>query len=429
MVVVKQNLPSRDVRKAAIAAAEAVDFAPGHRWRLVTTDGSTTSIADVPAIAMRLIMLYVFFANMFGRREMGLIDWNTMPDRVKIESKPKTDRQILAERTSDLLWANRHGLVVEGEIRTVEPSNTTTAIPLPGDIRLTIRSRRSGSRDEGAVEYEFTIRTGTVERTLEGDDALPLDRTWRAIICQSFLDAVEPGRTTLERRSDSNKEAGDALCRLIERYDPPLEKKTYYGKIDKYDYRKFDIPSEWHELPNGAVFCADNIGLWDSPGILVSDGRLGMFSVSVQDVRNARDRRATALVEHAIAHTPPPMAGASETGSAKAAILLRLLREALDRWPELADAAGTPIQPLLTSHLPRLMDAYMATRAEPGANLEEAEAALDTGLDRISAALDEALDVAREQSRDRRRDDLRVEVAFLLARHPERSLGPVPENQ
>lgn len=428
MVVVHEKSTPRDARKAAIALAESVDLAPGGRWRLASTDGEKTRIVDIPTASLWIVMLYTVFLRIIGQ-EVRLIDWNTMPERIRIDKSPKSDRQILAERTAELLWRNRHALVVEGDIRTVEPSNTTTWINLPGDIRLTIESKREGENDEDAVEYDFAVRSGPVESRLEGVEALDLDRTWRAVVCQSFLDAIEPGRTTLERRSDSNKEAGDGLCRLLERYDPSYEDKSYHGRMGKYDYRMGIMPSKWYELPNGAVFCEDVSGLWERPTILVSDGRLGMFSVSVTDVKNARDRRITTLVEHAIAQTPPPMAGAAETGNAKASILLRVLRESLDRWPDLVDAAGTPIQPLLTSHLPRLMDAYMATRAEPGANLEEAEAALDTGLDRISAALDEALDVARGQSRDRRRDDLRVEVAFLLARHPERSLGPVPEDQ
>ena len=416
MIEHRHETRPESVRHAAIMVAESIDVPAGRRWRIASTSGRRTVIRDVPLAALWLARSYGLVLSVLGHR-IAVIDWNTLPKRVQPLPPARTDEEILVERIAELLWANRHApTVVSGGWR-IDPDDESVTLALPGDVGLRIDTRLTSTGDVGHTRRTYVLTVAGVTRSLEEKDVPLLESTWRAIVCQRFLDAVEPGRTTLERRSDAAGLACEALCRILERSAPPPQKRTYMGTTSRYDYQKRRLPSVWRVLPGDALFCEVEERLWNRKVVLVSDGVLGSVSIDRDLVLAAENRRATRAVEEAIACTPPVIAGPSETGSPKAAIMVRLLRDALSRWPDLVDASGTPIEPLLTTHLPRLLEGYVATRADPEADHAEAESQLDIGLERIGAGLDEALRLKR----DRRSSDLRVEVAFLSARHPERS--------
>jgi hypothetical protein len=425
MIVFDQEMPVRDARKAAIIVAETIDVPKGERWRLAKTDGRITTIRDVPLAAVWVARAATVVMRIFGR-EVAMIRWDTLPQRVLVDTVVRTDEQRLVDGIADLLWMNRHAIVLDEPGWSMNPAQGAARLRLPGDVEITIRTRLTSIRDVGVARRTYDVHTAGILRTFKDDEAAPLEAVWQNIVCQRFLDALEPGRTTLERRSDSESEALLALCRLLEREEAPPQRGSYRGRASRYEYETRMLPSIWRQLPGTALFCDTKESVWDKRIMLISDGEYGIVSVDRQRVLDAENRRATKVVENAIACTPSIIAGPSKTGSPKAAMLVRLLRDALARWPDLADADGTAIAPLLNLHLPRLLDGYAAAKAtDTDEEVAATEARFDSGLESIGRALEEALTLRR----DSKRDDLRVEVAFLMARHPERTtLGPVLED-
>ncbi len=414
MILLEHAKRPESLMDAAIMVAESIDMPDGERWRMITTNRKRTVIHEVPLAALWIARSYSLVMRMFGNR-IVVMDWTTLPERVRPQPETKTDDEILIERISDLLWANRHALTISRGGWQVRTDHNSIVIDLPGEITLKIETELTYSNYAGITHRSFVLTVAGVVRTYSCINAPLLEATWRAIVCQRFLDAMEPGRTTLERGSDSSSEAVQALCRFLERHTPEAQNKTYFGTESRFEYQKRHIESAWRELPNGALFCHTKEPLRDHAITLVSDGVLGSVQVDRETVLAAESRRATRAIEDAIASTPPVIAGPSVTGSPKAAIMVRLLRDALARQPDLTDGNGTPIEPLLTTHLPRLLDLYVRMRSDPDGDHALAEEQLDKGLERIGAGLDDAL----RCNRSGHGDDIRVEVAFLTARHPE----------
>lgn len=102
--------------------------------------------------------------------------------------------------------------------------------------------------------------------------------------------------------------------------------------------------------------------------------------------------------------------------------VIDLVRRAVRLDPDLTDGLGNPVAPLLTRHVPRLLEAYrqaMATADE--AHHAEIERDLLEGLELVRRATEEGL--ARHG--DERRQALRTELAFLRMRgEGDRLLGP-----
>lgn len=404
-----------------MAIAESVDLVPGQKWRLATTDGDRTSLVDIPYAMSWLAMGWVLVLRMLGR-DAEMMDWTKVPERIRfehMERKPRSDSAILAERTADLLWENRHSLKITGDTYPIDEPRSERMVELPGGIELHVESSiTDGVALNHGNRYVFTIHAAGREREVSDEDATPLVHAWGAIICQSFVDAMEPGAATVERRSPHADVISETLCRYVERHSAPQQDLFFKKNVGMYEIREVELRSEWRELRNGALYRHAETPYYRHATILVTDGRIGTMCIGVDPVIAAADRRSLEAVECAIAKTVPAIPGPSVTGSPKAALMMRLLRESLEKWPDLADAKGTPIEPLLSSHMPRLIDAYVAECAVPGADRTSADAILDQGLERIGAALDEALAMQRSSHRN----DLRTEVAFLVSRHPDDSL-------
>jgi hypothetical protein len=113
------------------------------------------------------------------------------------------------------------------------------------------------------------------------------------------------------------------------------------------------------------------------------------------------------------AHLPMPR------GNATAARVLRLCREAVAAEPDLTDALGTPIRPLVDQHLPELMRRHAAAGAiAQDSELAGIDAELMEGIDRVRRTVEEALSCSAVT----RRQALKTQLAFLELRHPD----PVP---
>jgi hypothetical protein len=93
--------------------------------------------------------------------------------------------------------------------------------------------------------------------------------------------------------------------------------------------------------------------------------------------------------------------------------VIAICREAVALDPEMTDALGTPIRPLLEQHLPRLM--------RMRAGLEEAnavDATIDGETDAVLGQVIKAVEEGMATHARDRRDALRTELRFLAERHP-----------
>lgn len=112
-------------------------------------------------------------------------------------------------------------------------------------------------------------------------------------------------------------------------------------------------------------------------------------------------------------------------GNARATRLAELARRALDEDPELTDALGNRLKPLVEEHLPLLIERHRAsTRTADTDRIDEIDADLDRGLDAIARSLGQALDALA----NRRHDDLRTQVRFLESRNPNGQLASIADS-
>lgn len=197
--------------------------------------------------------------------------------------------------------------------------------------------------------------------------------------------------------------------------------------IDEPDEKTYNsLPSveknDWvrriHRLPADVV--VTTIGQRDSTTVhecLVTAPGIGVLSLPTYGfnavMRKARnDRMANAFGARRSKRASMPIF----IGNARATRLAELAQRGLDEDPDLIDDDGNRIRPLFEEHLPRLIDRHRSsTRTAGTERIAEIDAELDRGLDIIARALGQALD----RLADRRQDDLRTEVRFLEARHPE----------
>lgn len=93
--------------------------------------------------------------------------------------------------------------------------------------------------------------------------------------------------------------------------------------------------------------------------------------------------------------------------------LRAIAEKALADEPDLADATGAPLAPLIRQHLPDLLEAYAAAMRHADADsAAAAERSLTEGLERIRRSVEEALDASRREASE----NLLIKVRFLRMR-------------
>lgn len=109
-------------------------------------------------------------------------------------------------------------------------------------------------------------------------------------------------------------------------------------------------------------------------------------------------------------------------GNPAAAKEISVSQRLVKLYPDMKDASGTPIAPLVNEHLPRLVkrhgEAIAAATASNNIDqnlLDKITRDFEEGLKTISRAILEGVEAEQRKTQD----DLSVEIAFLKARHPE----------
>lgn len=136
------------------------------------------------------------------------------------------------------------------------------------------------------------------------------------------------------------------------------------------------------------------------------------FAPSMPDLLPAAadDRRATLS---RIAGSDVDTIGVRLVYDQTGAHLRAIAEKALADEPDLTDATGAPLAPLIRQHLPDLLAAYAAAmRHADAASAAEAERGLTDGLERIRRSVEEALDASRREASE----NLLIKVRFLRMR-------------
>ena len=170
-----------------------------------------------------------------------------------------------------------------------------------------------------------------------------------------------------------------------------------------------------------------------SQEITTADGRQGwlyhpdigclrlLFPTIDQTVIYKREHQFLAAFDNTVEtfEKIPPM-----IGNPSLAKEISVAQKLIARYPDMKDASGTPISPLVKEHLPRLVrrhseaiDAATASNNIDQDLLDKITNDFESGLAVISRAVLEGV----EMEQRRTSDDLSVEIAFLSARHPEQT--------
>lgn len=328
----------------------------------------------------------------------------------------------IAENAARLLWLHRGSLTVElsGPVGhggfNPDKSDRNHRITIPSGLMVEI--------NEGSDYVNIASGTGYAEHIKE--EALCIKRAWQSI--QGIAIAETLGIEVPDYSNepvDLRDVLAEAVADMVLRDIPAKIDQTYTMRSNipcpnsKEGFMTYEVATPWKDL--GGVWMA-----YRPRGAYIGDGKdllallhptMGVLRVPYAPVEKAMERRKRMAFAEAlgIAHEQPvhlPM----PRGNAQAARVLRLCREAVAAEPELVDAKGTPIAPLVNRHLPELMRRHAeASQSAPADQLAAVDAELMDGIERVRRAVDEALFV----SANIKRDALREQLAFLEMRHPD----------
>lgn len=157
-------------------------------------------------------------------------------------------------------------------------------------------------------------------------------------------------------------------------------------------------------------------GILEHPdhGITDRDRSLGCMWRMGKAFCELRDRSLTNAIAVAPALPAPAMPA---LGNARETRMLQLCAVAVQRDPMLADASGTLLAPLITRHVPELVERHReASRHALPQDLERIDEEFSSGMEVVCSAIEEGLSAIR----DKAHDDLRTQISFLRSRHPQR---------
>jgi hypothetical protein len=366
----------------------------------------------------------------------GVYEWLTRTpeireDVVQTRSAPEIERltpKAIADATARLMWAQRGSLKVEVKHDGYEQRGVHClekrhhVVTIPGGITVAMM--------EGAYRVTITAPDGQQE-TVETTDATGVNGTWNAIQGIAIMETM--GLTPPEQQGGMRPSRilmaiSQAIGDMVERADLQRADGTYERRMstgeEEYSDKWAESASPWKDIGPG-VHVDLSGGTWEYGArktMAERTARVMMPSIGVVLVpygpindgfeRRKRNSFAAALgIAHELpVHLPAPR------GNAQASRVLQLCREAVASEPDLVDASGTPIAPLVNKHLPELMRRHAeAAASAPADQLAAIDAELMTGIEGVRLAVDEALLV----SANVKRDALRTQLAFLEMRHPQ----------
>lgn len=361
-------------------------------------------------------------------------------NRIRARSEARNQR-ITADAVARLLWDARANLKIKRV--NSDYGSTTDANPewdlerdvrlpemeLPGGtvLRITKCVMEEEQKHRGfgmvcKVQYSITTSTGIVCKLMRSA-ATGLDETWYTIVSDAIVDTLAPSAFEPHPKPDARsaqRRLTDLLRSILLHRDrdeggkrDELHRAYHTGSSGPYRER-----SLWRGVGAGIEIHISNRFRDDPECALVSHPLFGSIELPHAPIAMSIEQRSYGIIADGLgiarlpSHTVP-----TPTGNARAARVMRIARDAVASFPDLRDASGTEIAPLVHKHLPNLLRRHAdASAAAPAGEMERIDADLDEGLEAVRAAVEEALAVESGQ----RRDALRTEIAFLKARHPSR---------
>ena len=157
----------------------------------------------------------------------------------------------------------------------------------------------------------------------------------------------------------------------------------------------------------------------ETAGRIVLPASYGAAREAVQEVLET-------TITAAISRTADPLLPATVVeGNGRLTRLLSLCHDALVADPDLADASGTPMRPLIEAHVPELLARHQSAihTADP-ADISGIDRDLEVGIEIVTRSMRQAL----SRHADDRRRALSEQIAFLQYRHPQDIIGSMVTN-
>lgn len=175
---------------------------------------------------------------------------------------------------------------------------------------------------------------------------------------------------------------------------------------------------EWLDIGNGVEVAAKfDRSTWQMPhqawARTDSHGTVGLFYHDMQKALDDLKARALVRMSNLSVDMVQPV---SIKGGSRESEVLRVGHAAVALVPDLVDADGTPLTPLVERHLPELIAKRDDALGEATTDAGRAEVVrhFDEGLDIIAATIEEGLTLERSE----KSDALIAHLKFLRRRHP-----------
>jgi hypothetical protein len=328
---------------------------------------------------------------------------------------PKPDRYNVLAQT---IWEHRHGLRVE-RVPGRDGDHGWTRVILSSSLRMSVQDVtgnvqiNSGGHTEscGYSSYRWNC-----PREVLGD-AWRAAQTARMLRCLGLSDEIPgdrldvrpaPSDFSVWAMTGSSKYRGSpTVVLLADRLDRAASKAIL----------EFSPEADSTTISIGDGLIAHRSyrdGILEHPdhGITDRDRSTGCMWRTAKAFRELRDRSLVNAIAVAPALPAPAMPA---LGNARETRMLQLCAVAVQRDPMLTDASGTLLAPLITRHVPELVERHReASRHALPQDLERIDEEFSSGMEVVCSAIEEGLSAIR----DKAHDDLRTQISFLRSRHP-----------
>lgn len=310
------------------------------------------------------------------------------------------------------IWDHRNTLELKIEHSDVMMQHQhPVEIILPGGMKI-------------ALGYNNAIvDTGHGKTSLDAWDMGRIRFIWRAIFLEKLLRKMGDVRSQSEIEAAAYKIGQKFLARIgrtpvvditramEEAVDKKISEQIVSGAYGRSDDEENRV---WYHIGNEIRLSVDRDKWHEVDLVYIHHPEFGTTITDGKQIRKTLKQREMMATAAALEGRPAPML---PTGNARLSRIAELCQEAVLLDPEMCDANGTPIRPLVDRHLPELASRHaLAARSADVKDLASIDTELEEGVEGVRKAVEEALALHADQQRDNLSEQLR----FLKSRHPEK---------
>lgn len=317
----------------------------------------------------------------------------------------------LSKMVAKNIWAHRNTLEIKIEhSKEMMQHRHPVELILPGGMKI-------------ALGYSSAIvDTGHGKTSLDAWDMGRIRNIWTAIFLEKLLGKMGDTRSQSEIEAAAYKIGQKLLAKMgrtpvvdiTRAMEEAIEKKISeqiasgaYGRSDDQENRV------WYHIGNDIRLSLGRDKWHEYDLVYIHHPEFGTTIIEGKQIHKTLKRRETMAATAALEGRPTPIL---PSGNARLSRIAELCQEAVLLDPEMCDANGTPIRPLVDRHLPELAGRHaMAAKSAAVKDLAGIDAELEEGVEGVRKAVEEALALHA----DRQRDNLSEQLRFLKSRHPE----------